>query len=647
MDEYSRALGPVHELLRRARSMIHFTFDGWTSRQNTSFLGINAHFIDQDWKQWKILLALPALKKRHTGTALADEVADTIYSFDMQDKLGYCTLDNAANNGTAMEALAAEFDFDSNERRIRCAPHFLDLTTKAMMYGSKRDDFNELLVHWGDKDFMSEEDEQRQLSVAMNGLATDDDFRVPSVDENPELEIIPEEDQDECPVPGIINAEQVDKYRKFGPFGKLHNIGVALRTSSQLLEDFYEAQRQTAPTEPVLTWAQNVCTRWQSDEAMASRALLKRTALNRMFALIEERWVTQGGKDQDKPAILKEKLSLEEWKVVAALQRILQPFRVASRQLQGEGIAGKRSTSGGFDEYFPTVEMLLDHLELAVQGVMIEENEDQIMEEVQLFNDMDVNTRRLLKVYIKLGWKKLNEYYGKLSSTAYVAAVVFHPCKKWRALERLWDQLPTLQTSEWRRRYERSLTTIWEDKYKNKAYGAGSGTVSAAEATSALDYIERRLAFSRSLATGSSDSQGRQCKRQPAAAISPQDEFDQYLSEPPVDNMAYKADPIGWWRDVGAIRFPRLSYMAVDFLTIPSSSAETERDFSSCGRMITPLRSRLRRHIVGMSQCLRSWSKAGIYRPTLPLSLLEGENWRQVLQLVGRIRVDRDSETQN
>jgi hypothetical protein len=62
-------------------------------------------------------------------------------------RLGYCTLDNAANNGTAMEALAAEFDFDSNERRIRCAPHFLDLTTKAMMYGSKRDDFNELLVH--------------------------------------------------------------------------------------------------------------------------------------------------------------------------------------------------------------------------------------------------------------------------------------------------------------------------------------------------------------------------------------------------------------------------------------------------------------------------------------------------------------------
>lgn len=47
-------------------------------------------------------------------------------------------------------------------------------------------------------------------------------------------------------------------------------------------------------------------------------------------------------------------------------------------------------------------------------------------------------------------------------------------------------------------------------------------------------------------------------------------------------------------RDVGSVRFPHLSFMAVDFLTIASSSAETERDFSSCGRMITPLRCRLR-----------------------------------------------------
>ncbi|KAH7461670.1 hypothetical protein FOMA001_g9234 [Fusarium oxysporum f. sp. matthiolae] len=598
-NEYNRACGPVHVLLQKARSMIHFTFDGWTSRQNASFLGINAHFVDRDWKQWRILLALPALRNRHTGAALADEVADTICAFGLQDSQGYDVW-------------------------------------------QQRDNFDELLAHWGDKDFMTEEDEQRQLSDAINELGTDDDFGTPSMEEDLELETAPEQSQDQCQVPEIINAEKVDKYRKFGPFGKLHNIGIALRMNSQLLEDFYEAQRQTAPTEPVLAWVQNVCTRWQSDEAMASRALLKRSAVNRMLSIIEERWVSQGGKEQDRPAILKENLSLEEWKVVATVQKILQPFKVASKQLQGEGISGKRSTSGGFDEYFQVVEMLLDHLELAVQGVIIEENDDHIMEEVHLFDDMDAKTRKLLKIYIKLGWKKLNDYYGKLTSTAYVAAVVFHPCKKWRTLEQLWNQLPSRQTSEWRKTYEGNLTRVWEEKYKDMAHEVTCNAVSASESNSALDYIERRLAFSRSLVRP--DSQERQSKRRKQSATLPvQDELDQYLSEPPVDNIAYKVDPIAWWRDVGAVRFPRLSYMAVDFLTIASSSAETERDFSSCGRMVTPLRCRLRRHIVAMAQCLRSWSKAGIYQPTLPLGLLEGDNWRQVLQLASRVSVDRDT----
>ncbi|GKU17438.1 unnamed protein product, partial [Fusarium langsethiae] len=416
--------------------------------------------------------------------------------------------------------------------------------------------FAELLAHWGDKDFMTEEDEQRQLSDAINELRTGDDFGVPSMEEDFELETAPEESQDQYPAPEIVNAEKVDKYRKFGPFGKLHNIGIALRTSSQLLEDFYEAQRQTAPTETVLA----------------------------MLSIIEERWVSQGGKEKDRPAILKEKLSLEEWKVVVAVQKILQPFKVASKQLQGEGISGKRSTSGGFDEYFQVVEMLLDHLELAVQGVIIEENDDHIMEEVHLFDDMDAKTRRLLKIYIKLGWKKMNEYYGKLTSTAYIAAVVFHPCKKWRTLGQLWGQLPSRQTSEWRKTYEGNLRRVWEEKYKNMAHKEACNTVSASGSNSALDYIERRVAFSRSLVRP--DSQERQSKRpKQSVALPVQDELDQYLSEPPVDNIAYKLDPIAWWRDVSAVRFPRLSYMAVDFLTIASSSAETERDFSSCGRM--------------------------------------------------------------
>jgi hypothetical protein len=197
-------------------------------------------------------------------------------------RIGYYTLDNATNNDTAMEALGAEFDFDRAERRIRCAPHFLNLAVRAMMYGSKRDNFEELLAHWGDKDFITDEDDQTQLSEAINELAADADLCERSTDDTDEyceVETVAEESQGQFPVPRVINAEELDKYRKSGPFGKLHNIGIALRMSSQLVEDFHDAQRQTAPAEPALSWVQNGCTRWQSDEAMASRALLKRSAL--------------------------------------------------------------------------------------------------------------------------------------------------------------------------------------------------------------------------------------------------------------------------------------------------------------------------------------------------------------------------------
>ncbi|KFZ23844.1 hypothetical protein V502_01675 [Pseudogymnoascus sp. VKM F-4520 (FW-2644)] len=85
------------------------------------------------------------------------------------------------------------------------------------------------------------------------------------------------------------------------------------------------------------------------------------------------------------------------------------------------------------------------------------------------------------------------------SSSSGTRAVVFHPCKKWRALERLWNQLPSRQTSEWKKAYQASLTAIWEERYKNAALGAMSDTASAA-GNSGLDYIERRLAFSRSTA---------------------------------------------------------------------------------------------------------------------------------------------------
>jgi hypothetical protein len=61
--------------------LIHLTFDCWTSRQNDPYLGINAYFLDRDWKQHTLLLGLQPLQKAHTGANIAEEVAAVLKFF--------------------------------------------------------------------------------------------------------------------------------------------------------------------------------------------------------------------------------------------------------------------------------------------------------------------------------------------------------------------------------------------------------------------------------------------------------------------------------------------------------------------------------------------------------------------------------------
>jgi hypothetical protein len=55
---------------------------------------------------------------------------------------------------------------------------------------------------------------------------------------------------------------------------------------------------------------------------------------------------------------------------------------------------------------------------------------------------MNRQIRRLLKVYLRLGWLKLHAYYEKLTSVAYAAAIVMNPYRKLPFLTRLWQQVP-------------------------------------------------------------------------------------------------------------------------------------------------------------------------------------------------------------
>jgi hypothetical protein len=124
-----------------------------------------------------------------------------------------------------MEFLGAEFDFDPEDRRLRCAPHLLNLVVKAMMYGTGKDDMEELVT----PEEVAEAEETAALLQAEAIREVNADAAA-------------HQRERRGTVPTAVTAEVLKRFRKEGPMGKLHNHGVCFNYSSQLVEMFKEAQ---------------------------------------------------------------------------------------------------------------------------------------------------------------------------------------------------------------------------------------------------------------------------------------------------------------------------------------------------------------------------------------------------------------------
>jgi len=92
-----------------------------------------------------------------------------------------------------------------------------------------------------------------------------------------------------------------------------------------------------------------------------------------------------------------------------------------------------------------------------------------------------------------------------------------------------------------------------------------------------------------------------------------EDEYDRWRrSEPRAEKGTEHANnPIKYWiglRD----RYPSLSKLALDVLSIPASSCECERMFSELGDLLEPRRRAIQPQLLAAIQCVRRWQKAGL-----------------------------------
>ncbi|KJZ68903.1 hypothetical protein HIM_11710 [Hirsutella minnesotensis 3608] len=105
------------------------------------------------------------------------------------------------------------------------------------------------------------------------------------------------------------------------------------------------------------------------------------------------------------------------------------------------------------------------------------------------------------------------------------------------------------------------------------------------------------------------------------------DEYDAYTSQSPIP---IDGSPLAWWlRAEQKERFPRLSKMAIDILSIPAMSADPERTFSGARRTISWDRMLLGASTIERGECLKSWIRSGI---TAGLQVEEVEQYEDMAE---------------
>lgn len=82
------------------------------------------------------------------------------------------------------------------------------------------------------------------------------------------------------------------------------------------------------------------------------------------------------------------------------------------------------------------------------------------------------------------------------------------------------------------------------------------------------------------------------------------------------------SSPWQWWLQQGQYKYPVVYKMACDFLSIPSTSCECERCFSSARRTITDDRNRFCPSTIEAVQLQKSWLRYKLVES--PLNELEG-----------------------
>jgi hypothetical protein len=189
--------------------------------------------------------------------------------------------------------------------------------------------------------------------------------------------------------------------------------------------------------------------------------------------------------------------------------------------------------------------------------------------------------------------KKLAKYVKKLDdSPYYLAARVLDPECRTAFLK---NQNDCMTIEEEKKLF--SVRKLWE-RFREKAILSGSTITTEKTQKPPLESEGSLSAFHKARL------QHRLKHTRPQSL----DEFDNYINENPI-LLDSHTTAIQWWNQpLQRTRFPRLSRLAIEVLSIPGMSDKPERVFSGSRRRVPWDRTRTSPQILEASECAKDWA---------------------------------------
>jgi hypothetical protein len=250
-------------------------------------------------------------------------------------------------------------------------------------------------------------------------------------------------------------------------------------------------------------------------------------------------------------------LTPEDWRILEDTRSFLQPFWKITQLTEGRYAT--------LDQTLFTMDVLHRHY-------------------TQAFDKYKAN--HTLRSCIAASWAVFDKYYQLTDeSPAYGAAMILHPSRRMAHIRKNWPR-------SWHKPVLDTVKTYWEEHYQGLPVASEMPKfVDGSQSPDEYDLLAQQL-----------DVVG--------PAMDEIDEYKSFISQTPI---TIDGSALAWWlREEQQQRYPRLSKMAIDILSVPSMSAEPERVFSGARRTISWDRCQLGSSTIEKGECMKSWIKSGI-----------------------------------